>query len=651
MEGFEKIELDSSSADKENPPSSQEKINSKPYKPSRLRFLKGKKFLAGVGIFFMVVLIGIIVPSTLTLISAKNTYTQAKVTADTLKKQDIVAGSKELKKTREELKKTQSSLNLLVLLRVVPFANTYYSDAVHMVQAGIYATDAGEIFISAIEPHADVLGLKGEGSYVGGSAQDRIQKTVQAMDKVTSNIDEVAEKLKLVQKEVDYVDPNDYPKFLAGGKIRESVEKLRDLTDQGVVFIDEARPLIKVLPQLLGEPDEKKYLILFQNDKELRPTGGFMTAYSIFKIDSGIIHVDISDDIYNLDATLSNKLAAPPPIKKYLPEVPRFNLRDSNLSPDFEESMKTFSEMYEDSGGYREVNGIIAVDTQALVAVMTILGDIQVGGVTYSTKEDARCKCPQVIFALEEYADRPVNFVRGDRKGLIGDLMYEIMNKAFSSEPSVYWGPLFQTMLMEVSEKHVLFYLYDKDAQAGIKALNAGGKIMPWEGDYLHINETNFGGAKSNLYVKEQIKQEYEIKNDGTVEKKLTITYKNPFPPSDCNLERGGLCLNATLRDWFRIYVPKGSELISIKGSQVKEKPYDELGKTVFEGFLEVRPLGSKTLTITYKLPFKVAKGSPLPVLIQKQPGIEGFEHEIIVNGKQIDKFPLLTDKKLEIKI
>ena len=78
--------------------------------------------------------------------------------------------------------------------------------------------------------------------------------------------------------------------------------------------------------------------------------------------------------------------------------------------------------------------------------------------------------------------------------------------------------------------------------------------------------------------------------SDGTVTKTVTVNYKNPYPPSDCNLARGNLCLNAVLRDWFRIYVPKGSQLISDSGSEVKMTSYEDLGKTVFEGFLTVRP-------------------------------------------------------------
>ena len=96
---------------------------------------------------------------------------------------------------------------------------------------------------------------------------------------------------------------------------------------------------------------------------------------------------------------------------------------------------------------------------------------------------------------------------------------------------------------------------------------NATGKIKDFDGDYFHLNDTNFAGAKSNLYVNQAVDQEINVAGDGTITKTVTITYTNPQPPSDCNLESGGLCLNGLLRDWVRIYVPKGSELKEVLGS------------------------------------------------------------------------------------
>lgn len=633
-------------------------------KSRSLRFPKSKKTKTLLlVVVFLIVLFGlaVVLPAQKTYSSALKTYKQAQKTWEAVKKQNIALASEEIVKTKESLKATQNDLNNLSFLRFIPIAGWYYSDADHLVRAGFYGLDAATTLVDSLKPYADVLGLKGQGSFVMGSAEQRIQTAVMTMGKITPHIDEIAKSLSLAKKEVDQVSPNHYPPFFGGEKIKSQLVRIKNLTDQGVTFVDEAKPLIKVLPSLLGESKEKKYLVIFQNDKELRPTGGFMTAYAVFRIDKGVIHVDRSDDMYTLDKSLRKRGKAPEPILKYLPKVTTFNLRDTNLSADFIQSMKTFNSLYQDAAGKVDVDGIIALDTHVLVSTIKILDDeVYAGGTRFTSKIDKRCDCPQAVYELERMTDQPISIdlrvtslesVQAHRKDIIGTLMYAIMEKALKSSPKLYWGSLVQDLITETNQKHVLFYLYDNGAQRGLEALNASGKIKSFEGDYLHINEANFGGQKSNMYTREAVEQNYEVKSDGSIVKTITINYKNPYPPSDCNLERGGLCLNATLRDWIRIYVPKGSELISSQGSEVKVTSYEELGKTVFDGFLTVRPQGSATFTISYRLPFKLASGSPLPLLIQKQPGTDKNEYTIKLNGRGVEKFQLLTDRELKLVI
>ncbi|OGH05983.1 MAG: hypothetical protein A2W22_03605 [Candidatus Levybacteria bacterium RBG_16_35_11] len=668
MEGFEKIDLSGENAASSRPLSTpsvtrisaaKSDVAKRPensFTTNRTR--KGKKFFqtkkTWVVLLVLIFLLlfsafGIFLPS-------RNVYKQAQITSDkanlaldALKKQNITLMEEELTKTREELKKTESALGAMGYLGYIPFIGSYYGDATHLIKAGFHGLDAADTFVASVEPYADVLGLKGKGSFVGGTAEQRIETAVTTMSKITPKIDDIVNDLEMAKNEIDKIDPDRYPSFLIGNKLKAQIISAKKITDDGVTFAKEAKPLIKVLPKLLGEPNEKKYLVLFQNDKELRPTGGFLTAYAIFRVEHGIIHVDTSNDIYTLDDTISGKQQAPRPILEYLPKVPLLNLRDTNLSPDFVVSMNEFNKLYKKSSG-PDVDGIVAINTRALVAIMNILGDIQAAGTTFTTKNNQTCNCPDVVYQLELSADKPVQGTRTNRKAIIGDLMYAIMNKAFSSSPKLYWGRLFQEMIVQTGQKNILFYVYDKQGQTGIEALNGAGRIKPFDGDYLHINEANFGGAKSNMFVTEEVTEDYQLKSDGTIVKTVTINYKNPFPPSDCNLERGGLCLNAALRDWVRVYVPKGSKLIDSQGSQVKVINYDELGKTVFEGFLEVRPQGSAKFMVSYQLPFKI-ESSTLPLLIQKQPGIDSFQHIITSQNRKLANFKLDTDKELKLTL
>jgi len=276
-----------------------------------------------------------------------------------------------------------------------------------------------------------------------------------------------------------------------------------------------------------------------------------------------------------------------------------------------------------------------------LVDMLTIFGDTSVGVVNFSAKEDKRCDCPEAIYTLFDIVDRPVNYVKVNRKGILGDLMFTLFQTAIRSSPSRYWGSLTGKMLENLQEKHILLYFVDKDIQKSVEQINFAGRINNYDNDYLHINNVNFAGAKANMFVSEEIEAETKGKN-----KTVTVNFKNPYPHSDCNLERGGLCLNATLRNWIRFYVPKGAKLVSFEGSQMKTQSYDELGKTVFEGYLEVPTQGKATVTLKYSLPKSVSTDS---LLIQKQPGVAKQEWKVKVNNKKV--FDGILDKDTEIEV
>ncbi len=626
------------------------------------RFPKGKtgKILAVALAIFIILFILIIFPLKRTYSSAQATYKQAKIAWTAVKTQKIDEGITDLDQTRVALLQTQKDLSGLAFTRFIPILGWYYSDADHLVKAGFKGIDAAKTVLESIAPYSDVLGLKGKGNFVALPADQRIQLAVTTMGKITPQIDAVAKSFEEAKVEIDQINPNHFPRIFALAKVHDQLVAAKTAADEGTIFVNQARPLIKILPSLLGDPDQKKYLIIFQNDKELRPTGGFMTAYAIFRVERGIIHVDQASDMYNLDNQVPNHPKAPEAILKYLPKVYTLNLRDSNLSPDFNQSMKTFMSLYNTIPGKSNVDGIIALDTHALVSTIKILDDqVYADGILFTSKTDKRCDCPQAIYELESIADTPHSYdlrisnvaaINASRKDIIGSLLFAIMDKAFKSSPKKYWGPLVQSMLTETSQKHVQFDLFNQDAQSGIEALNAGGRIKSFDGDYLHINDTNFGGDKANLFTSEAVEQDYAVGSDGTIQKTITVKYKNPYQPSDCNLERGNLCLNGDYRDWVRFYVPKGSTLTDSRGSEVKVTTSTDLDKTVFEGFLTVRPLGAATFTISYKLPFKVSSKT-MPLLVQKQGGTDGHEYTVKVNGHQVEKFNLTEDKTLKLSL
>lgn len=594
-----------------------------------------------------------VLPVIKTLANARETYQSGQSVYAAFQNQNLGEIDRNIKITREKLLLTQGQFNRLRWSHFIPFLGKYWDDGSHLLKAGLLGLDAGNLLVEAIEPYADIIGFKTGKGFADQTAEERVVFVVQTLEKISPQLEEISEKMSLARDEIKTISPNRYPKAFRGIKVREKIISLQETVDQLAEAISSAKPALAILPQLLGEPEERRYLLLFQNDAELRPTGGFMTAYAILKVHHGKITPLKSEDIYTLDARFGKRLSPPEPIKKYLPLVYYWHLRDMNLSPDFKLSMDTFGDYYSQTSGAEKIDGIIAVDTKFLVELLKVLGPIGVGGWgNFSAENDPRCNCPQVVYELERLITKPVGTTRKARKAVLGPLMHSILLNMMGS-PRKMWPEFFNVIIKATKEKHLLLYFFDEKAQKAAENFNAAGRIKDYDGDYLHINDCNFAAAKSNMFIKENVEQQIEIGQDGTVVKILTIDYKNPEPPSDCNLEKGELCLNGPYRNWFRVYVPKGSELIEASGSEVEMETYEDLGRTVFEGFFgdkyPLRPLGSAKVILKYALPFKVKDEYSL--FIQKQPGTYGYEYSIILNGEEVERFDLITDKEIKLKM
>ena len=565
-----------------------------------------------------------------------------------VKLQDLDATKAYLKDAKSDFKNAQRAQIAFTPLRIIPLFGWYIADVGRLTAAGTYGLSAAESLAEAVTPYADVLGLKGQGTFLGGTAQERLSLAIQTLSKVSPQLDKINADLQKASRQVADIATWRYPNFLPK-KPGEKVQTAKDTFYQIDKLLTETKPLIEVFPQIMGLDDEKRYLILFQNDAELRPTGGFITAYGYFKVKNGLIESEGSSDIYKLDDSLTKRIPAPNIILKYLPNVPNLNLRDSNLSPDYLVSMKQFEELYQNTTANQDIDGIITLDTQFVLDMIGVLGPIEAYNTKFTADKVEECDCPHIIYELEKYADQPVAFERGDRKGILGVLMQQMMTSTFNA-PKSRWPKLIGTVLESLRKKHLLLYFKDTKAQAAAERINFAGRVYQYDGDYFYINETNFAGAKSNLYIQEKVKQQIKLEKEGKITKKVTIEYKYPRRGDNCSLERkGGLCLAGLYRDFIRVYVPKGASLVKSQGAEQGLTEAHDLEKTVFEGFLTIRPEGTTKIEFEYTIPQN--SKDEYKLLIQKQPGTPNHTYEIEAFGKKQKPFALDADKEIIIKI
>ncbi len=628
---------------------------------------KPKFLISFLGVSALIVIVisifvytALVVPGQRVVLSLKQLETVGRELIPMVKDQDLVAMKNQLSKIQIGIERVESDLSAMRWTSGLPWVGNYYRDAGYITLSSKEIIKAGNVAIAAISPYADVIGLKGLVTTGDGAktAQDRINFIVNTIDKLQPQLEVIGGHLRIAKENLDKVDPNRYPEEFSGIKVRSQLVQAISLMDQASSLVNDARPLLESAPYILGLDSERKYLVLFQNDAELRPTGGFLTGYAVIAVNKGKISTLESDDIYKLDEKFKKRIPAPDPIKKYHPLVPFWYLRDQNLSPDFRVSMETFMPNYKQTGS-PTVDGVIAVDTQLLVSLLEVTGPIGVSGLgNFSANNDPRCNCPQVFYELQLLAGgeeavvwdsvsgkivkAPENY--GKRKAFLGPFMYSVLSNVMA-QPKAKMGQLFTTGMNAISSKHVLTYFFDEKAQSAAESFNMAGRVREAESDYLMVVDTNFSGAKTNIWVNYKADQIVEISGDGTVTKTLSLTYSNPEVKAVKVGE--GRNLNGMFRNWHRVFVPKGSELIEATGYETGQATGEDLGKTVFEGFFTLAPGNTKKITLKYKLPFKIKH--PYKLLVQKQGGSKVFPIVTSVNQRKGVEELLDSDKELVI--
>ena len=173
--------------------------------------------------------------SVLTVLSARRAIATTQKAVGAAKLQDLDATKAYLRDARNQFRSTKKLLIVFTPVRIVPLIGWYVADIQRGVDGAIYGLEGASTFAEAITPYADVLGLEGQGTFLGGTAQERLAKAIETLSKVTPQIDEVGESLKKGRSQIDQIQSWRYPDILPGkpGSKIKTAKKCSDV----VVYI------------------------------------------------------------------------------------------------------------------------------------------------------------------------------------------------------------------------------------------------------------------------------------------------------------------------------------------------------------------------------------------------------------------------------
>ncbi|MFH0988003.1 MAG: DUF4012 domain-containing protein [Parcubacteria group bacterium] len=446
---------------------------------------------------------------------------------------------------------------------------------------------------------ANVLG-KGNTTFKDITPAQKIQ-LLAVIVKNTDELDAAQQAFKNVADSLDEINRL-HPLFIFNGLIaplRTEIPKIQQT-------FDSALTAVKWLPVFAGFPQGKTFLIILENNRELRPAGGFIGTYGLLSVKNGEITKFFTDNSYNLDFPSIGKVNVEPPapIKKYL--VPKWYFRDSNWWPDFPTSADKMKWFFEAEGGQKNVDGVIAFTPDVIENLLGVLGEVDVDGLKFTKQNFWEQLEYQVEFGYYKQGIK-----NADRKDIIKDLG-EIMISRLTSLPMNQWPSVFDLFNKEMAEKQILFRFTDAKWQALADAKDWTGRVKSFAGDYLMLVDSNLAA----------------LKTDSVMSRTLNYSLNNGVSTAAVDYQNLGAYTWATskYRTYTRLYVPTGSELISINvgGQEIPKTQvdiYNEFGKTAFGVFFEVVPQTSKTVAWKYKLPSGIVNDK-YQLLVQKQPGV-----------------------------
>ncbi len=386
----------------------------------------------------------------------------------------------------------------------------------------------------------------------------------------------------------------------------------------------ELKDAVSLMPNFLGYDKPRTYLVLFLNNAEIRPGGGFIGSYAVVKLDKGKLPSFKSSGSENLDWAAPKDFKVDPPeaLKKYL-YLKNWYFRDANWSPDFRESSRAALWFYRFEGGAdgSKIDGVIGLTPRIVEELVKITGPVTVDGKIFSTEN--------IIDELQYQVE--VGFLkegkpRAERKELVEKLGRELLVKITDLSPWK-WSNIYSMAQEMFKEKQLMIWSSDEAMEAALIKQGWAGEMKQVNGDYLMIVDANMAALKTDPEVDRSI--HYEINPDGArLKARVTILYNH----------HGGFDWKTTrYRSYTRVYVPLGSELISSNGfiendkirskgkiELVPAKMGEELNKTVFGGFIAVEPGEQGTLTLEYYLPEKItqqATAGLYTLFVQKQLG------------------------------
>ncbi|MFH2085806.1 MAG: DUF4012 domain-containing protein [bacterium] len=413
---------------------------------------------------------------------------------------------------------------------------------------------------------------------------------------------------------------------------------------RGLPIYEESRFILPYWSYIFGYGRPTTYLILLQNDTEMRANGGFFGSYAVVTLTEGVMETRFQD-IYVPDGQLGGgHVEAPKPVEEAFGNG-GYMLRDTDWEPDFEISAKTIRWFFEKG---EEINPdvMMTVSLSTIKKILQIVGPIVLDDYQLTIDETN-------VFNLVQ-AKVETDFFPGStqKKEILSDLGQALLTK-LESLPLKKKLEIANILWQEAKRKNILVNSTNLEFQSILKTNqltgslrypNCTGKVCTLD-TYLAV-ESNLGANKANCCTR-RVTTHKITDNQDYYTHDVEIFYTNDSSEENPKLPDffGGNYI-----DYLRLFIPGNSTNIQIEAeptlptttgypapytndaSRLESQEYE--GFKMFGLFHITRAGSSSRVLLRYDLP-KITM--PYELHILKQHGMVSSSQIILIGEKRVE--------------
>lgn len=165
------------------------------------------------------------------------------------------------------------------------------------------------------------------------------------------------------------------------GRFKAKYRELTSLVSDAERAMDSAEVTVGLLPDLLGQDGSRDYLLVFQNNAEIRATGGLPGAMSVLSVDDGAVSLGRQDSAANFGERATPVLPLSKDEEEVFTEKLGTFMLDANFTPDWPRAAELIRARWEEVHP-EDLDGVLTLDTVAVSYLLAVTGPVEVGPYT-----------------------------------------------------------------------------------------------------------------------------------------------------------------------------------------------------------------------------------------------------------------------------